>query len=224
MKPWATLPEEAGNNARFKQSTPLSAKQLAIVPIASLSATGDLEKLKTAVNNGLNAGLTANEIQEAFTHQYAYAGFPRALNGIGTLQAVLDERKAKGIKDDTAPVQVDFADGSTAYQAGVQNLTVMTGSPPPEVLAGYSGIDYALKAHLFGYLFSRENLSPVNRQLVTLSTLMALGNVNPQLKAHLANTRNLGVSDSDLHKVIEQMQSVLGKDKGDNARKVLAQK
>lgn len=137
------------------------------------------------------------------------------------MQAVLDERKAKGITDNTDTAPVDFVDGTHAYQAGVDNLTVLTGRTPPDVLAGYEGVDYALKAHLFGYLFSRENLSPVNRQLVTLSTLMALGNVNAQLKSHLNNTQNLGIGKNDLYKVINQMQSVLGKEKGDNARAVL---
>ena len=31
---------------------------------------------------------------------YAYAGFPRSLNGINTFMAVMDERQAKGIKDE----------------------------------------------------------------------------------------------------------------------------
>lgn len=75
----SALPKTSQRSSeRFKQSTPLSAKQLAIVPIASLSAAGELGKLKTAINRGLNAGLTVGEIKEAFTHQYAYAGFPRA--------------------------------------------------------------------------------------------------------------------------------------------------
>lgn len=216
----ASLPKDS-TQERFFQNTPLTAKQLAIVPIASLSAVGDLEKLKTAIDKGLNAGLGVNEIQELFTHQYAYAGFPRALNGINTLNAVLKERQDKGIADKADNQTVNFAGGDTAYQTGVANLTTLTGRTPPDVLAGYEGVDYALKAHLFGYLFSRENLSPVNRQLVTLSTLMALGNVNAQLKSHLNNTQNLGITKDDLHKVINQMQSVLGKQKGDNARAVL---
>ena len=216
----ASLPEETAQK-RFFQNTPLTARQLAIVPIASLSALGDLDNLKTAIDKGLNVGLSVNEIQELFTHQYAYAGIPRALNGINTLNAVLKARQDRGIVDKTDNQTVDFAGGDTAYQTGVANLTTLTGRAPADVLAGYQGVDYALKAHLFGYLFSRENLSPVDRQLVTLSTLMALGNVNAQLKSHLNNTQNLGVTKDDLYKVINRMQSVLGKQKGDNARAVL---
>ncbi len=216
-----TLPNAKANADRFKQNTPLTAKQLAIVPIASLSAVGELDKLSVAIEHGLSAGLSVDEIQEVFIHQYAYAGFPRALNGINTLQTVIKNLQNQGIIDKQGQSQVAFVDGEQAYQTGVENLTLLTGRTPPDVLAGVAGADYALKAHLFGYLFSRENLSPVNRQLVTLSTLMALGNVNAQLSSHLKNTQNLGVSKQDLYRVIDGVQRILGDEKADNARRVL---
>ena len=42
----------------------LSAKQQSIIPIAALTATGDLDKLRPALHAGLEAGLTVNEIKE----------------------------------------------------------------------------------------------------------------------------------------------------------------
>ena len=38
----------------------LNARQKGIVPIAALTASGDMQKLKTALNEGLDAGLTVN--------------------------------------------------------------------------------------------------------------------------------------------------------------------
>ena len=70
----------------------LTVKQQSIVPIAAFTATGDMEKLKTAFNEGLGAGLTVNEIKEILVQMYAYAGFPRSLNAIHTFMAVMDER------------------------------------------------------------------------------------------------------------------------------------
>ena len=78
----------------------LSTKQQSIVPIAAFTANGDLDKLRTALNDGLDAGLTVNEIKEILVHLYAYAGFPRSLNGINTFMALMDERRTKGIEDD----------------------------------------------------------------------------------------------------------------------------
>ena len=78
----------------------LNAKQNKIVTIAAFTANGDLQKLKTAMNEGLDAGLTINEIKEILVQMYAYAGFPRSLNGINTFMGVLEEREQKGIKDE----------------------------------------------------------------------------------------------------------------------------
>src|SRR4051812_40242029 len=77
----------------------LDARQQSIVTIAALTATGDLENLRKALNGGLDSRLTVNEIKEILAQMYAYAGFPRSLNGINTFMTVLEERKKKGIKD-----------------------------------------------------------------------------------------------------------------------------
>jgi len=69
----------------------LSAKQQALVPIAALTANGDLESLKTALQAGLDAGLSVNQIKEIQIHLYAYVGFPHALNGLATLMSVLEK-------------------------------------------------------------------------------------------------------------------------------------
>ena len=78
----------------------LNAKQEKIVTIAAFTANGDLQKLKTALNERLDAGLTINEIKEILVQLYAYAGFPRSLNGINTFMDVLKEREQKGVKDE----------------------------------------------------------------------------------------------------------------------------
>ncbi len=71
----------------------LSEKEKSIIIISSFTAKGDLPQLKTALNDGLNAGLTVNEIKEVLIQLYAYTGFPRSLNALNTLMAVLKERK-----------------------------------------------------------------------------------------------------------------------------------
>lgn len=42
----------------------LDARQQAIIPIAAFTATGQMEKLDVALNAGLDAGLTLNEVKE----------------------------------------------------------------------------------------------------------------------------------------------------------------
>lgn len=86
-------------NAQEKMENVLNQRQQNIIAIACLEAKGDLENLSGAIHTGLDEGLSVNEIKEALSHLYAYTGFPRSLNGLGVLQQVLAERKAKGITD-----------------------------------------------------------------------------------------------------------------------------
>ncbi len=88
------------SEAQTMKNEGLNAKQEKIVTIAAFTAKGDLQKLKTALNEGLDAGLTINEIKEILVQMYAYAGFPRSLNGIYTFMGVMEEREQKGIKDE----------------------------------------------------------------------------------------------------------------------------
>ncbi len=48
----------------------LTARQEKIVTIAAFTAKGDLPQLKNALNEGLDAGLTVNEIKEVLVQFY----------------------------------------------------------------------------------------------------------------------------------------------------------
>ena len=65
--------------AKAQQTDTLSLRQQGIVAIAANTATGDLEKLETALASGLDNGMTVNEVKEVLVHAYAYCGFPRSL-------------------------------------------------------------------------------------------------------------------------------------------------
>lgn len=88
----------------------LTAKQQSIVPIAAFTANGDMERLKTVLNEGLDAGLTVNEIKEILVQMYAYAGFPRSLNGIHAFITVLESKVGKQ--------EADRASGALAQVSG----------------------------------------------------------------------------------------------------------
>ncbi|WP_349291088.1 carboxymuconolactone decarboxylase family protein [Citrobacter sp. JGM124] len=79
----------------------LDEKQQAVIPIAAYAAIGKIEPLHNALHKGLDAGITINELKEILTHLYAYCGFPRSLNAISALMAVLENRHRKGVTDET---------------------------------------------------------------------------------------------------------------------------
>ncbi|OOF46116.1 cupin domain-containing carboxymuconolactone decarboxylase family protein [Rodentibacter trehalosifermentans] len=192
---------------KISQITPLEDKQLAIVPIAFYAARGELTPLKSALEQGLASGLTVSELQEIFAHQYAYAGFPRALNGLITLQTLLKERAEKGIKDEQGNLPT-FSHSPDYYTLGTLTLNTLNGRDNSAVLWNVEGIDYALKAHLFGYLFSRDNLSAVNRELVTVSTLAGLETVQNQLRSHFGILQNLGLTETELKRIIAELNKL----------------
>lgn len=187
----------------------LNTHQQTLAAIAALTATGNLSELKSALNNGLDAGLTINEIKESLVQLYAYCGFPRSLNGMSTLMTVLAERKYKNIKDlegkDVTPVK-----DSNKYQSGKHNLQQLTGveekGPKTGVNAFAPVIDVFLKEHLFADIFNRDVLNYRQREFITISALAAMPGVEPQLKAHLLMGKNTGITDiqlADLANVIE---------------------
>lgn len=205
---------------KHMQTSPLSEKQLSMAPIAAANALGDIEKLKQLIANGLNKGLTINEIKEIFAHQYAYAGFPRALNGVATLNEVLKERTERGIKDIEGE-NITLDDADNYYEIGTNNLNILNQRDNSAILWNFDGIDYALKAHLFGYLFSRKNLSFINRELTTISTLASLDGVDGQLNSHLNINKNLGLDKTEINKIIQTLGENNLQKSAENMKRVL---
>lgn len=168
--------------------------------IACNEAKGDLVALESAIHNGLEAELTVSQIKEALSQLYAYTGFPRSLNSLGVLQRVIGDRQAKGVKvimgEDASPLGDEY----DALKEGTRVQTQLTGKPFDYAFA--PATDYYLKAHLFGDIFARDNLTYADRELVTVSALSGLEGVEPQLKAHIAGARNMGVTEEQLQGIV----------------------
>src|SRR5215211_7035680 len=101
---------------------PLLTRQQAIAPIGAATAVGDMTQLSTALNQGLDAGLTVSDAKEILVQLYAYAGFPRSLNALGELMNVLDARKQRGVQDapGSAPSRA-IPKGEALLAAGTAN-------------------------------------------------------------------------------------------------------
>ena len=203
----------------------LSIKEKSIITIASMTAKGDLEKLKTVLNTGLEAGLTVNEIKEVLVHTYAYCGFPRSIRGLQTFMEVLDERKAKGIIDEPGKEASPIKEDGNKYQRGKNILEQLTKIPQSNTLAGYSTfapvIDTFLKEHLFADIFERDILTYTQRELVTISVISAIGDAEPMLKSHLSIALNVGVSPEQLKDFIEIIKPIIGRMKTKAAKEVV---
>ncbi|KKI91797.1 hypothetical protein WQ54_12510 [Bacillus sp. SA1-12] len=202
----------------------LNAKQQNIVTIAAFTAKGDLSQLKTALNEGLDAGLTVNEIKEVLVQMYAYAGFPRSLNGINTLMEVIEERQANGIKDEIGKEASPLPTNKSSIELGTEIQTSLVGAPVTGPTYTFAPIiDQFLKGHLFGDIFGRDILDYQSRELATISALANIEGVNSQLQAHFNIGFNTGLTEDQMRSLISVLDAEVGKKEAKNADEVLEQ-
>ncbi len=200
----------------------LSPKQRGIVSIASFTATGNLEKLKVALNEGLDNGLTVNEIKEVMVQMYAYAGFPRSLNAINTFMTVIDEREQKGIKDDIGAEASPLPSEKSSIELGTEIQTQLVGAPYQARFSSFTpAIDQFLKGHLFGDIFGRDNLDFQSREIATISALASIDGVQNQLQSHIKVGFNIGLTQNQMHDLIEVLQAKVGSKEATVATEVL---
>lgn len=209
------------------QSAPsLSSRQQALVSISAYTAQGDQPHLRTALAQGLEAGLTVNEAKEVLVQLYAYCGFPRSLSGINTLMQVLEERKIEGTHDAVGRAASPITSTAPKYERGKQNLEKLTGKPETGLKTGANAFspesDVFLKEHLFADIFERDVLTFQERELVTVAALVSLGGVEPMLQFHLGAGLHVGLTEAQLRQLIGLCEVAVGQPQADAARAVLA--
>lgn len=200
----------------------LTAKQASIVAAAAFTAQGDLPKLKTALNEALDAGMTINEVKEVLIQMYAYCGFPRSLNGINTLIAVLEERRAAGITDELGREATPVDPRRDRYAIGEKTQTELVGRPVVGKTYDFApAIGVFLKEHLFCDIFERDILTRQERELATVGALAGIGNANAQLASHMRVSMNTGITEKQLQEAVDVLEKKVGAAAGKNARQVL---
>ncbi|KAK9234756.1 carboxymuconolactone decarboxylase family protein, partial [Lipomyces kononenkoae] len=207
-------------------TTALAMQPRRVVSISALTAVGNLGDLKTALQTGLDAGLTVNEIKEVLVHLYAYIGFPRSLNGISTFMGVLEDRQAQGIVDVVGRDASPLTDTTDDYERGRKVLSQLSQKPQSKPAPGFGEfaprIDTFLKVHLFAQIFDSDVLTYQQRELVTISALAAMQGVEPQLQAHLSMGLNVGISVPQLIEAFDVIEKDVSKTRADAARAILS--
>lgn len=205
----------------------LSPRQQAIVAIGAYTGRGDLQHLETALVQGLEAGMTVNEIKEILVQAYAYAGFPRSLRAIQTFMSVLDRRKEAGINDTIGKESTPVPDMTDAekYNLGRKNLAELSGVPVDAPKAGYAVfapvIEKFLREHLFADIFARDLLSWQDRELATVSIIAGVGGVEPMAAAHMGICLHQGLTPDQLSALLNIIETDLGPEYSNPLRPVV---
>lgn len=226
----ANAREPAPMNTTSHDETPsitaLTTQQQALVPIAAFAASGNVDRLKPALEAGLDAGLSISETREVLLQVYAYAGFPRSLNALAQLMDVAQARKARGLQDDPGQEPTHAApQGDALLKAGRANQQRLAGGPVAGPLFDFAPqANVYLQTHLFGDLFERDNLDWQRREIATVSMLSALSGVESQLFAHVGMSMNIGVTADALKQLSDVLEAQVDQASAQRVRHALERK
>ncbi|MCB0645438.1 MAG: carboxymuconolactone decarboxylase family protein [Saprospiraceae bacterium] len=201
----------------------LNQEEIKIVNIAAASVNEDLDRLALHINNGLDEGLSINEVKEIFIHLSAYTGFPRSLNGLETLMEVLSERTKRGIEDKPGKEASPYPNYESKYKFGEDNLTKLIGRSYNSAINDFApAIDKFLKEHLFADIFGRDVLDFKTRELITVAALASMKGTQKQLRSHMNVAMYNGVTTDQLMHLINLVYKNVGFQYGEIAQKTLS--
>lgn len=197
------------NTEVYAMQSNLTVKEKSIVEISAYASAGDLENLSDVLNKALDNKMTINEINEILIQSYAYCGFPRSLNAISTFINVVNDRKAKGIKDIQGQSPKVLTSKDNKGKIGTKTREELAGGEVKGEWQTFApGIEQYLLEHLFADIFARGVLTHQERELATVSFLSVIKGAEPQLNAHINMAKNTELSGDKLNYAVNYAQFI----------------
>jgi 4-carboxymuconolactone decarboxylase len=172
-----------------------------IVTLAALIARDQTIEMPYYVNLALDNGVTPREISEIITHLAFYSGWANAISAVAVAKDVFARR---GIGADQLPAASpqllpldEAAEAQRAARVGEQFGKVAPGI-----------VQYTTDV-LFRNLWLRPDLAPRDRSLVTVSALIASGQV-AQVPYHLNRAMDNGLTQAQASEVITHLAFYVG--------------
>ena len=190
----------------------LTLKERQLITVAALAALGNARpQLKFHVHGALNVGCSSGELVELMMHLVVYAGFPAGLNGVFAAQEVFHEC---GV----APAPVPTAAAATApdsrFRRGWEALMHIDGHAGEKVIASLAELAPDLGRFViefgFGDIYTRPGLDLIQRELITVAALAAMGTAMPQMKVHMHGLLNVGGTRDQLVEALIHMAAYAG--------------
>lgn len=179
----------------------LSARDRSIVTLAALIARNQTVELPRYLNLALDSGVKAKEISEIITHLAFYSGWA---NAMAVVPIAIDVFGARKIGADQLPAASpkllpldETGEAQRAKRVGEQFGAVSPGI-----------VHYTTEA-LFRDLWLRPDLAPRDRSLVTVSALVATGQV-AQMTYHLNRAMDAGLTQAQTGEVMTHLAFYVG--------------
>jgi 4-carboxymuconolactone decarboxylase len=179
----------------------LSPRDRSIVTLAVLIGRNQMIELPSYFNLALDHGVTAGEISEIITHLAFYSGWSNAAAAVAAAQDIFARRR---IGADQLPVAsphlLPLDQAAEEHRATRVQQDV---GPVAPGLVQYTG------ELLFRDLWLRPDLAPRDRSLVTVSALIAAGQV-AQIPFHLNRAMENGLTKAQASEVLTHVAFYTG--------------
>jgi 4-carboxymuconolactone decarboxylase len=107
------------------------------------------------------------------------------------------------------------------FERGLQALTDLNGENGRRVIDNLADVSPKLADSVvswgFGEIYTRPQLVPRDRQLLTIGMLTALGGCEPQLEVHINGALNVGLTPAEIVEALLQAAAYCGFPKALNA-------
>jgi 4-carboxymuconolactone decarboxylase len=179
----------------------LSSRDRGIVTIAALVARDQTVQLPYYLNLAMDNGVKPAEISEIITHLAFYTGWANAMNAIPAAREVFRSRNvgADQVPPASGP-QLALDEASEAQRAS--RVEQQFGQITPSLVQYTADV-------LFRDLWLRPGLAPRDRSLVTVSALVATGQV-AQITYHLNRAMDNGLKREEAGEVLGHLAFYAG--------------
>ncbi|WP_421566508.1 carboxymuconolactone decarboxylase family protein [Ochrobactrum sp. EDr1-4] len=179
----------------------LSSRDRSIVTVSVLIARGQPLDLAHYINIALDNGVTPKELSEAITHLAFYSGLPNALTGVAAAKEVFAQRNIGADQlPDASPDLAPLNEESDAIRQNAVAQLLGTANP---------GLAEFTTDPLFHDVWLRPDLALRDRSLVTISSIMANGQV-AQLAGHLNRGLDNGLTPEQAGEIVTQVAFYAG--------------
>lgn len=179
----------------------LSARDRSIVTLAVLIARNQTVDLGDEIARALDNGLKPKEIAELITHLAFYAGWSNATAAVAAAKPVFTAYKIDaGQLPPASPKSLPLDEAGEAARAA--RVSEQFGAIAPGVVQNTTDV-------LFKDLWLRPDLAPRDRSLVTISALIASGQV-AQIPYHLNRAMDNGLTRVEAGEVLTHLAFYTG--------------
>lgn len=179
----------------------LSARDRSIVTVSVLIARNQPAELPFYLNLAIDNGVKPEEISEIITHLAFYSGWPNAMAAVNAAKTVFSERRIDATRLSQAGVKLLPLD-KDAEDRRAAMVEENFGDVAPGV------VKYTTDA-LFRDLWLRPGLAPRDRSMVTVSALVASGQV-AQITYHLNRAMDNGLTKQEAAEMLTQLAFYAG--------------